>query len=222
MIWRIVMALSSNPLLNKHGFLALPRKSSSAKTKRIDNSPIAFNVAKAEIVVSYYDFLLKEFAKGGATPLFEEAFKLFYLRNTKRKPKWNPSDYSLYFKLMLSFSPTGIFVNDVDNIASKLKSDLSGGGYQLSFASKLVNIIDNNCPLIDSNVIDYLRKNEGVRWTPYDDPKAKYAALCKWYNHFMKSDPRYKKWIAYFDKTFPTHTGISASRKIDFILFFCN
>lgn len=212
------MALSSNPILKAAGLSALPKKMTVIRHGKIGLTPtLAIPKAKADIVISYYDFIRSH--SSTRTPLFEEVYKHFYMRNTFQKG-WTASDYNAYFSCMFSFSSKGTFKTDVNFVALHLQSVLHKNSYELSFSSKLVHTRNNNCPIFDNKVMDYLMDYEGVIPTKRTNLLAKYEALINWYDNFIKTDSRYALWIEWFDATFPSYAGIHPVKKIDFVLFF--
>lgn len=212
------MPLSHNPILKAAGFPALPKTMSVPRHAKIGATPtLSIPKANATISIQYYDYLRRN--SSVRTPLFEEVYKTFYLRNTHLKG-WTSADYSNYFSYMFSFAPTGPYENDVDLVAKHLQGVLTKGSYELSFSSKLVHTKDNSCPIFDNMVIKYLKEFEGLILSTTASHIAKYKALCNWYDNFIKRDPRYKSWIGWFDITFPSYIGIDPVKKIDFILFF--
>ena len=101
--------------------------------------------------------------------------------------------------------------------------------YEFSFATKLLHTVDNESPIYDSKVREYLKKNHdavflfnsGKSGEKTELIKHDWSELTKWYEGFLK-DEMSKEWINWFDKTFPSAKWISSVKKVDFIIFACN
>lgn len=212
------MPYSSNPILRAARLPALPRVMSIPRRFRLRTTiSLAIPQERANVCIMYYDFIMRNHA---LIPVFEEAYKSFYLRNTSRV--WNERDYETYFSLLSvqkDLDPCADYLARVGGVASYLQQHLTGEKYWLSYASKLVHTCDDQCPIFDNQIMKYLRRFEHVVFPK--DPRGKYKALLDWYRGFINSDPRFRPWMDWFDLTFPSWSQISPIKKIDFILFFC-
>jgi len=95
------------------------------------------------------------------------------------------------------------------------------GRVEASFSSKLLSMINPNMPVWDKFVIS----NLGLTPPSYAKPPEErirqtikiYAAICKWYDDFMKTD-EVRAWIELFDQKYP-NSRITDVKKIDLILW---
>ena len=156
---------------------------------------------------------------------FRDVFTDFYL--STQGVMYKPENRDPYFKEMRSCKSNANLIK----LVVRLYNNLAVGKYEFSFATKLLHMKNNNSPIFDSKVRDYLKKEHNVKFNYYkkNDPnklekmKKDWDLLVNWYRNFL-SKPVARSWISWFDKTFGTVAAknISDVKKIDFIIFACN
>jgi len=87
---------------------------------------------------------------------------------------------------------------------------------EASFASKMLSIINPDMPVLDSKVLQKLKIKKSAKST-LDEAVNIYNQICDWYDDFVETET-FKSWINLFDEHFP-NSGISAAKKIDFVLW---
>lgn len=90
----------------------------------------------------------------------------------------------------------------------------------MSFTSKMVHSIDTNKPIWDQ----YVLANLSLELKVYNPVKRinkaieLYSEIEEWYRDFIDTDEAHQ-WIHEFDKALNEYSWISATKKIDFILW---
>ena len=162
---------------------------------------------------------------------FQKVFFDFYL-----KARWavmgNANNMRPYFELLQTIEPE----DDLMDILLNLKKMAGIESYEFSLGSKLLHTRNTSMPIYDSKVRIYLSAEEGVdfwwhvsqrkcrvpRGTPETEKiKHDWAELRKWYDAFLPSQ-RGIEWINWFDNNFPAFSGISNTKKVDFIIYATN
>jgi hypothetical protein len=166
----------------------------------------------------YYDFYLKARSS------------VFAKKKKEGKQKKDNKNWDVYFQLLknptLLQNATG--KEQIEQIVEELRQHLSSHRFEFSFATKLLHTKDPRTPIYDSKVRKYLKTAWKKRFTSESSSKLGKLAKIKedwkmlneWYDEFLKSDTA-KKWIEWFDKTFPNGKDISPVKKVDFIIFAC-
>lgn len=154
---------------------------------------------------------------------FRDVFTEFYLssQGVMRKEE----NQIPFFRKLRECDPS----QDLVELVEELYEELPVHKYEFSFATKLLHTVNNDSPIYDSKVRDYLKHNEGVDFWLYYRPRENimgqirhdWVLLKSWYQEFLKT-PRAKGWVAWFDNQFPDAAWISPTKKVDFIIFGCN
>lgn len=143
-------------------------------------------------------------------PDFQRQYNGFY-RVQRRTQDW----YKSYYALM---ERSKAAVPTFDHVLDEIHQ--ATGRYEPSFASKLVATLDPTKPIWDIHVL----ANTGHVAPSYTDAnkltltKASYQSIVAWYADFLES-PDGKLCISEFDRMVPLHTGFTALKKVDFILW---
>ncbi|MEN9867702.1 MAG: hypothetical protein RL748_3292, partial [Pseudomonadota bacterium] len=162
--------------------------------------------------ISQYSELMAMFPNSNVSTdaEFQRKFNAFY-KVQRRQKLW----YEKYYTLMQQQKDgKPNFADVLDEIYSLT------GRYEPSFVSKLVATIDPSKPIWDQHVF----ANTGHRAPSYSSKKkfiqAKdaYVSVENWYRVFLESDDG-QLCISEFDKFAPEHRGITALKKVDFILW---
>lgn len=162
---------------------------------------------------------------------FREVYYDFYL-----KARWavmsNPKNQNPYFEQLNKTSSQATLFD----VLKELKTNMEKGSYEFSLASKLLHTKNDQNPIYDSKVREYLSIEENVNfwWQKTQKesgcPKGTkeidkichdWNLLKEWYKYILTSD-RGKEWIMWFDKCFPNYSNISNIKKVDFIIFATN
>ena len=142
---------------------------------------------------------------------FQKTYDRFY--QIRRKDGWRAQ----YFKYMYECFGNCPSFEDALNKLSSFKGDKSR--VEPSFTSKLLHTLNDNLPIWDSIVTDFLERENVIVKPKRGDKDYEqncvntYETLIKWY----KGDEA-KAYAAYFDTLFPGEP-ISDTKKIDFILW---
>ena len=159
---------------------------------------------------------------------FQKVYYDFYLkaRTVIRTSKYREA----YFNIFSQLSSDA----EMDEILEKTKKIT--GDWEFSIASKLLHTINDELPIYDSKIREYLSSKENVPFwwqrRMKDSKRPRGASVEKqiqhdweelkaWYEKFLQSE-RGKKWIKWFDKNFPDFEDISNVKKVDFIIFATN
>ena len=177
-------------------------------------SPEGIQVAieKARKGIAQYADLMKAFPKCDVSTNtdFQRKYNAFY-RVQRRKEAWYMSYYALMQRSKNS-APT--FGSVLDAIFQET------GRYEPSFASKLVATINPSKPVWDMHVL----ANTGHTAPSYSNTaklsvaKVAYESIAKWYAEFLRTDDG-KLCISEFNRLVPEHSGMTAIKKVDFILW---
>ncbi|MBR7799008.1 hypothetical protein [Undibacterium fentianense] len=167
---------------------------------------------KAEKGITQYAVLMHEFPKVDVSldVDFQRKYNAFY-RVQRRQMAW----YLSYYTLMQKLKETKPLFADVLDEIYRLT-----GRYEPSFASKLVATIDPLKPIWDIHIL----KNTGHGAPSYASKnklalaKVAYASLEDWYEKFLDSAEG-KLYISEFDQFAPDYCGLTALKKVDFILW---
>ena len=169
-----------------------------------------------------YLYLKKKYENNEMDEGFRAVFTDFYLKSqgVMRREENQKS----FFKILERCDKN----NNLAEIVIDMKEKLTVDMYEFSFATKLYHTVDNDSPIWDKKVRDYLKNAHQIAFKQYkkDDDKIEiikynWGKLKEWYKSFVSSDEG-KKWIAWFDEKFPEGSKISDVKKIDFIIFACN
>lgn len=141
---------------------------------------------------------------------FQRVFNAFY--RVRRDEEWR----KIYFKMFekVKQNPQSRFDRTLEELSVRV------GTLEPSFVSKMLATVDINEPIWDANVLAMLGLKPCKKSGKYrpDDIYDCYNTINHWYYEFKKL-PVAKKWIKAFDRALPKHQGISATKKIDFILW---
>lgn len=155
---------------------------------------------------------------------FRKVYYDFYL-----KARWavmsKERDKKLYFEKMRSLKPG----EELKTVVGYLKNNISSQTYEFSLISKMFHTRNDELPIYDSKVKNYLSKAEGVQFCWYgkgtkdemselERIDTDWKSLKNWYKTFL-STPRGQEWVDWFDENFPQYKGISPVKKVDFIIF---
>ena len=177
--------------------------------------------------IDVFKFLQSEFYKGDVTKnhLFLFVYRSFYrLDNAGLTPEFKKK----YFELMESSRGKQLY--DIEIILCELekfprikekKKGEEKGSFQFSFATKLMNTIDKNFPIYDSQVSKVII---GTDHRPTGDFKKKLSVyknrheiIKKAYAHILKNDS-FSSIFNEFDKSFPGNE-LHEVKKLDFIFW---
>lgn len=141
---------------------------------------------------------------------FQKLFNGYY--RIRRNEAWRKKFYD-YFESIKT--QTNV---DFDTIIDELYRR-TNGNVEASFSSKMLSTIRPDMPILDSQVLTNLSLEiKGDKKTKLENAKAVYCEICRRYDKF-KSSSNCEKAVAIFDELFPTHTGLSVTKKIDFFLW---
>lgn len=136
--------------------------------------------------------------------------KLFNMTESKKMMKANAfNSFFEYFYFENTRKEFGLIINDIKSIKSI-------NSKQVSFTSKMLNIL-NNSPIYDSRVENALTIFFRISFP--DDLVDRYIEVVKWYNNTQYQNDR-NDLINEFDSQFPKYANcISDVKKIDFMLW---
>ena len=143
-------------------------------------------------------------------PVYQKKYSGYY--RVRRNADWKRE----YFRLMAGF-------RERENPSFGeilLRLYQATGQIEASFASKMLATLDANMPIWDSNVLKALQlrlkgKNTEIR---FSNAVVLYDRICSWYKTFLHTDQA-KGMVEKFDQEFPDYETMSATKKIDFILW---
>lgn len=141
---------------------------------------------------------------------FQREFNHFY--RIRRNEEWRKKFYRIFEDTKQKTTP------DFAEVLEELHAQT--GNVEASFSSKMVATLNPNKPIWDSMVLSVLLlkpEAENGKAT-VSSVISCYSYLDRWYYDFKKH-PTAKEWIRKFDKAFPEYKDISATKKIDFILW---
>lgn len=141
---------------------------------------------------------------------FQREFNHFY--RIRRNEEWRKKFYRIFEDAKQKTTP------DFAEVLEELHAQT--GNVEASFSSKMVATLNPNKPIWDSMVLSVLLlkpEAENGKAT-VSSVISCYSCLDRWYYDFKKH-PTAKEWIRKFDKAFPEYKDISATKKIDFILW---
>ena len=158
---------------------------------------------------------------------FQAVYYDFYL-----KARWarmsKQVNKDVYFGLLDSISPETSIIDVLNKLKGKDEK-----GYEFSIGSKLLHTVNDSLPIYDRKIREYLcgEKEVNFWWQipnkisgaprgmgDMDKIEHDWNELCGWYKTFLIL-PEGKKWLKWFDETFPGYEDISAVKKVDFIIF---
>lgn len=130
----------------------------------------------------------------------------------RRDEEWRKIYFEMFEKVKQN--PQSRFDRTLEELSVRV------GTLEPSFVSKMLATVDINEPIWDANVLAMLGLKPCKKSGKYrpDDIYDCYNTINHWYYEFKKL-PVAKKWIKAFDRALPKHQGISATKKIDFILW---
>lgn len=141
---------------------------------------------------------------------FQRVFNTFY--RVRRDDEWRKTFYEIFEKMKQN--PQSRFDRTLENLYAKTEN------IEPSFVSKMMATIAPDEPIWDSHVLEVLglkpRKKSGKY--QLDEVYDCYSSIGNWYDDFKRL-PVAKKWVRGFDGALPEHKDISATKKIDFILW---
>lgn len=155
---------------------------------------------------------------------FQRVYYNFYLSaRWVKMGKKNIKDF--YFSKLQSISADDDLISIIDDFAKNSTDEC----LEFSIISKMLHTRNNNSPIYDSKIRNYLSEceNQQFYWqrkgaprgmTQHEKIEHDWTLLKKWYSDFLESD-RGKQWIEWFDVTFPAYSHISSVKKVDFIIF---
>lgn len=182
-----------------------------------------------EVGLLQYEYIRSHFDLGDNED-FREVFTNFYLSSQgkmRQEDNRNP-----FFEKLFNTEPNQNLIELVQYLYDHLALSM----YEFSFATKLLHTINNNSPIYDSKVYEYLKREEDVDFIDIQSSRRKkngrlmnkleriehnWNELNEWYGSFLQS-PRGREWINYFDEHFPRYSHINNVKKIDFIIFSCS
>lgn len=143
-------------------------------------------------------------------PVYQKKYSGYY--RVRRNADWKRE----YFRLMADF-------REHENITFGeilLRLYQATGQIEASFASKMLATLDANMPIWDSNVLKALQlrlkgRNTEIR---FSNAVVLYDRICSWYKAFLHTDQA-KGMVEKFNQEFPDYETMSATKKIDFILW---
>jgi len=154
---------------------------------------------------------LMEMAEDIDNPEFQRKFTYFY--RLRRDEGWRRKYYSLMKECQGR--------KNLDFGMIQLRLWQATGNIESSFSSKMLATLDPCKPIWDANVLKMLGLKAPVRGTPEVRMSLAvviYNKICRWYEEFMKTEMA-AEMITRFDQELPEMRGISAVKKIDFILW---
>ena len=141
---------------------------------------------------------------------FQRVFNAFY--RVRRDEEWRKIYFEMFEKVKQN--PQSRFDRTLEELSVRV------GTLEPSFVSKMLATVDINEPIWDANVLAMLGLKPCKKSGKYrpDDIYDCYNTINHWYYEFKKLSVA-KKWIKAFDRALPEHQDISATKKIDFILW---
>ena len=141
---------------------------------------------------------------------FQREFNHFY--RIRRNEEWRKKFYRIFEDTKQKTAP------DFAEVLEELYAQT--GNVEASFASKMVATLNPNKPIWDSMVLSVLLMKPETKngKATVSSVISCYNDIDRWYYDFKKH-PTAKEWIRKFDKAFPEYKDISATKKIDFILW---
>lgn len=141
---------------------------------------------------------------------FQRVFNAFY--RVRRDDGWRKTFYELFEKVKQN--PQSRFDRTLESLYART------GNIEPSFVSKMIATTAPNEPIWDSHVLEVLGLKPRKKGGKYqlDDVFDCYSSINNWYEEFKRL-PLAKKWARVFDRALPEHRYISATKKIDFILW---
>ena len=141
---------------------------------------------------------------------FQRVFNAFY--RVRRDEEWRKIYFEMFEKVKQN--PQSRFDRTLEELSVRV------GTLEPSFVSKMLATVDINEPIWDANVLAMLGLKPCKKSGKYqpDDIYDCYNTINHLYYEFKKL-PVAKKWIKAFDRALPEHQDISATKKIDFILW---
>lgn len=145
---------------------------------------------------------------------FAKKFATFY--RVRRNKKWRETFFKLFAEIK-----SGSVSADFKTILEKLKENTHR--IEASFASKMLHTLDNDSPIWDKKVIDFLvEKGIIERPKPYGDKRLKeriktFQDIKEWYKNRSNIQPL----VDYFNQNYKTGRSdeISDVKKADFIIW---
>lgn len=141
---------------------------------------------------------------------FQREFNHFY--RIRRNEEWRKKFYRIFEDTKQKTAPN--FAEVLEELYAQT------GNVEASFASKMVATLNPNKPIWDSMVLSVLLMKPETKngKATVSSVISCYNDIDRWYYDFKKH-PTAKEWIRKFDKAFPEYKDISATKKIDFILW---
>ena len=143
-------------------------------------------------------------------PEFQRKYDAFY--RLRRNEAWRKE----YFQLMDTYKKRGN--TSFGEILLRLYQKTNQ--IEASFSSKMLATINDNMPIWDSKVLGVMKMKVAGTKTEirFSNSVLLYDQICSWYREFLKTDNA-KEMIRRFDAEFPEFQSMSATQKIDFILW---
>lgn len=141
---------------------------------------------------------------------FQREFNHFY--RIRRNEEWRKKFYRIFEDTKQKTAP------DFAEVLEELYAQT--GNVEASFSSKMVATLNPNKPIWDSMVLSVLLMKPETKngKAAVSSVIGCYNDIDRWYYDFKKH-PAAKEWIRKFEKAFPEYKDISATKKIDFILW---
>lgn len=162
--------------------------------------------------IERYEYIMKQVwdVNVSADEDFQRVFTAFY--RVRRDKEWRKIYFEMFEKVKQN--PQSRFDRTLEELYVRV------GTLEPSFVSKMLATVDINEPIWDANVLAMLGLKPCKKSGKYrpDDVYDCYNTINHWYYEFKKL-PVAKKWIKAFDRALPEHQDISATKKIDFILW---
>ena len=162
--------------------------------------------------IERYEYIMKQVwdVNVSADEDFQRVFTAFY--RVRREEEWRKIYFEMFEKVKQN--PQSRFDRTLEELSVRV------GTLEPSFVSKMLATVDINEPIWDANVLAMLGLKPCKKSGKYrpDDVYDCYNTINHWYYEFKKL-PVAKKWIKAFDRALPEHQDISATKKIDFILW---
>ena len=141
---------------------------------------------------------------------FQKKYNAFY--RIRRNEAWRAE----YYRIMEMYRKRGSA--EFGEILLRLFQ--ATGQIEASFASKMLATLDADMPIWDSNVLKTLQlslkgNTSEIRMS---NAVVLYGRICWWYKTFLQTDTA-KTMLRRFDSEFPEYASLSATKKIDFILW---
>ena len=145
---------------------------------------------------------------------FRKKFNAFY--RVRRNQAWQEEFYKLFDSCVGSCLS---FANALDEMYKRT------GRVECSFISKMIHTCNINEPIWDQNVLRFLKSELHWKYNhnllaseKLEEAKKIYTNLKNWYAEYLKTSDGIKS-LTVFDMAYPKAAGISAVKKIDFILW---